>query len=63
MRDKENFQQGLEQGTAAERLRMVRAWLQIQMNILSESGIASAAGVSLGESHEMKRNLKESNKN
>lgn len=64
MRDKENiekgFQQGLErglaQGATEEKQRIVHSL--IQMNILTENEIASAAGISLEELQEIKQNLK-----
>lgn len=62
MRDKENFQhgleQGIEQGRAAEKLRFARALLQT--NLLSEDKIASVVEISLEELREVKRNLRES---
>lgn len=57
MRDKENIEKGFQQGIAEERQRIVRSLLQ--MDILSEHEIASAAGISLEELQEIRRNLEE----
>lgn len=69
MRDKENIEkgfqqgmkegleqgleQGIKQGAADEKLRMVKSLLQL--NILPEEKIASAAGISLEELREIKK--------
>lgn len=58
MRDRENIEKGVQQGKAEERLRMICSLLQ--MNRYSESDIAFAAGISLEELQDIKRNLKES---